>query len=82
MSLKRNVTVPTGRLAIGSIVYNNVKKAGKPLVAPLNHSGDYERIASAAGRGEWPMRGFAAIAALAAGLVVASGSAAASAPSL
>jgi hypothetical protein len=32
MSLKRKVTVPTGRLAIGSIVYNNVKKAGKPLV--------------------------------------------------
>ena len=82
MSLKRNVTVPTGRLAIGSIVYNDVNKAGKPLVPPLNHSGDCERIASAAGRGEWPMRGFAAIAAVAAGLVVASGSAAASAPSL
>jgi hypothetical protein len=40
MSLKRNVTVPTGRLAIGSIVYNNVKKAGKPLVAEgiTNHT--------------------------------------------
>jgi hypothetical protein len=40
MSLKRNVTVPTGRLAIGSIVYNNVKKAGEPLVAEgiTNHT--------------------------------------------
>jgi hypothetical protein len=41
MSLKRNVTVPTGRLAIGSIVYNNVKKAGELLVAEgiTNHTG-------------------------------------------
>jgi hypothetical protein len=40
MLLKRNVTVPTGRLAIGSIVYNNVKKAGEPLVAEgiTNHT--------------------------------------------
>jgi hypothetical protein len=33
MSLKRNVTVPTGRLAIGSIVYKKLKKEGKPLIA-------------------------------------------------
>jgi len=41
MSLKRNVTVPTGRLAIGSIVYNNVKKAGKPPVVEASLDFDW-----------------------------------------
>jgi hypothetical protein len=38
MSLKRNVTVPTGRLAIGSIVYNNVTKVGQAA----GRRGDHE----------------------------------------
>jgi hypothetical protein len=49
---------------------------------PLNHSSDCEKIASAAAERRMAMKGFVAIAALAAGLVLASGSATASAPSL